>query len=331
LFSQGAVGTILGTVTDSTGSVTPGASVTVTNVETNASQVTQTSGEGTYTIPCLKPGLYRVKAEQPAFTQTTVDNIRLAVDQRAWVDVELWPGQVTESVDVHAEAVALDTDSSTVGQVVTHKQVVDLPLNGRNFTQLLLLSPGAVQTGGEQGTRPYSGNAISLMGARPSSNQFLIDGVTNNDTTYQTPAILPSIDAIQEFKEQTKTYSAEYGLSANQVNISVRSGTNDMHRTAFEFLRNDFLDARKFFDRKVPVLRQNQFGYTLGGPVYIPKVYNGRNRIFFFANYEGLRTNVFGTGFTFVPTADELAGKFQKSAGWSVPTGGAADASLKEP
>lgn len=310
LFGQGAVGTVLGTVTDSSASVVPAASVTITNIETSVSQRTVTSAEGTYNVPYLKPGTYRVTVESKGFSQTTVDEVRLAVDQHVRVDVQLKPGMLSESVTISGEAVALDTETASLGQVVTHKQVAELPLNGRNFTQLLLLSPGAVQTGGEQATRPNSGNAISLMGARPSSNQFLIDGVTNNDTTYQTPAILPSIDAIQEFKEQTKTYSAEYGSSANQINISIKSGTNGLHGSAFEFLRNDFMDARKFFDQGVPVLRQNQFGYTVGGPVYIPKIYNGKNRTFFFANYEGQRTNTAGTAYTFVPTPDQLSGKF---------------------
>ena len=230
----------------------------------------------------------------------------------ARVDFILEVGQVSETVKVEAATVALDTDSATIGQVVNQKLVVDLPLNGRNFTQLLLLGPGAVQTGGEQSTRANSGNAISLQGARPASNSYLIDGMVNNDTAYQTPAVIPSIDAIQEFKEQTKQYSAEYGGAANIINISLKSGTNDLHGTAFEFLRNDALDARNYFDgSSIAPLRQNQFGYTLGGPVYIPKLYDGRNRSFFFANYEGLRIRSSSTMFGNVPTPEQLNGQFQ--------------------
>src|SRR5262249_13790192 len=147
-------------------------------------------------------------------------NIKLDVDQVARVDFVLQVGAVAETVKVESSVVALDTDSPTIGQVVNQRLVVELPLNGRNFTQLLLLGPGAVQTGGEQSTRANSGNAISLQGARPASNSYLIDGMVNNDTAYQTPAVIPSIDAIQEFKEQTKQYSAEYGGAANIINIS---------------------------------------------------------------------------------------------------------------
>ena len=311
LFGQGAVGTILGTVTDASGGVMPGADITITNVETGVAQLTKSTSEGSYSVPFLKPGLYQVTVESAGFAASTFDNIRLAVDQRIRIDAELRPGTVAETIDVTGTALALDTDSASVSQSVTARQVSDLPLNGRNFTQLMLLSPGTVQTGGEQGTRPGSGGAISMMGARPSSNLYLIDGVANNDVIYQTAAIRPSIDAIQEFKMQTMTYSSEYGSSANQINISIKSGTNELHGTLFHFLRNDAVDARGPFDGStIPPLRQNQFGYTLGGPVYIPKVYDGRNRTFFFANYEGWRTRQSSTSFGTVATTDEISGRF---------------------
>ena len=281
VLGQGAVGTILGIVTDASGGVIAYADITITNVETGVAQLTKTTSEGTYTVPFLKPGLYRVTAESDGFAAQTIDNVRLAVDQRVRIDAQLQPGTVTETIEVTGTALVLDTDSATVGQSVNARQVSDLPLNGRNFTNLMLLNPGTVQTGGEQLTRPGSGGAISMMGARPASNLYLLDGVANNDVIYQTAAIRPSIDAIQEFKMQTMTYSAEYGNSANQINISIKSGTNDLHGTVFEFLRNDAVDARGPFDgQTIPPLRQNQFGYTVGGPIYIPKLYDGRNKSF---------------------------------------------------
>jgi hypothetical protein len=245
------------------------------------------------------------------FSKETVIGIELAVAKEVTVDIQLKPGTVNESVNVAASAMALDTQNAAVGQVITEKQVVDLPLNGRNFTQLLLLGAGAVQNSGEQGVyRANQGDALTIQGARPDSNQYLLDGITINDTYYQTPALIPSIDALQEFQEQTKGYSAAYGGGANQINLTTKPGTNQLHGTAYDFLRNSALDARNFFDLDHIPARQNQFGYTLGGPVWIPKLYNGRDRTFFFAEYEGLRTRSSQVAFANVPTTGELSGVF---------------------
>ena len=218
------------------------------------------------------------------------DNITLVVAQQARVNVTMKPGQVSETVEVQANAVSLDTDSAAVSQLVSQKQVDQLPLNGRNFLNLLFIGAGAVQTNGEQGQmRQGEGNAISINGGRPTSNNYTLDGLVNTDTALNTPAVILSQDAIQEFKVQSETYSAEYGFSANQVNIVSKSGTNQLHGTAFEFLRNDAFDAKAPFQSAIPELRQNQFGFVLGGPIYIPKVYDGRNKTFFLVNYEGWR------------------------------------------
>ena len=193
-------------------------------------------------------------------------------------------------MEVTANAVALDTETASVSQLISQKQVEQLPLNGRNFLSLLFIGAGAVQTTGEQGQmRQGEGNAISINGGRPTSNNYTLDGLVNTDTALNTPAVILSQDAIQEFKVQSETYSAEYGFSANQINIVSKSGSNEFHGTVFEFLRNDAFDARSTFQTTVPELRQNQFEFVLGGPVYIPKVYNGRNKTFFLANYEGWR------------------------------------------
>ena len=313
----GAYGSILGTVTDSSGAVVVKAAVDVTNVATGVMKHTETTSSGDYTVPYLQPGTYRVTVQASGFQKSTVDNIGLVVGQEARADVKMKAGAVSESVQVEASAVALDTDSSAVSQLVSEKQVEELPLNGRNFLNLLFIGAGAVQTVGEQGQmRQGAGNAISINGGRPESNNYTLDGLTNTDTALNTPAVVVSQDAIQEFKVASENYSAEYGYSANQVNIISKSGTNQLHGTAFEFLRNDALDALTPTPFQTPIkseLRQNQFGFVAGGPVYIPKVYDGRNKTFWLANYEGWRIR---NGYVVrgqVPDPTQLGGDFSTS------------------
>ena len=314
--AQGAVGTIVGQVSDPTGAVIPGANIIITETDTNVSHEATTGSAGTYSVPYLKPGPYSVLVKATGFSSTRIEHLSLAVDQTVRADAVLKPGTASEQITVSAQGVQLDSETASIGQLISEQQVSDLPLNGRNFTSLMILQPGAVQMdgagapSGEQSTRPGSGGSLIMGGGRASANQYLIDGVTINDVMYQTPAFEPSIEAIREFKAQTETYSAEYGTSSNQINIGYKSGTNHFHGTAFDFLRNNFFDARSYFDPSVPILRQNDFGYSLGGPVWIPKVYDGRNRTFFFANYEGLRSTTYATRYAVVPTADELSGQF---------------------
>ena len=240
------------------------------------------------------------------------------MDQTVRADLRLDVGSATQKVEVAASALTLDTDTPAVAQTINEKQVSELPLNGRSFVSLLFLEPGAVQTGGEQSTYRYSaGDAISIGGGISASNAYTLDGTMITDTGYSTPAFDISIDAIQEFKEQTKNYSAEYGFGANQVNLSTKSGTNAFHGSAFEFIRNTAVDARSYFNRvpqPVAPLKQNQFGYSLGGPVILPKIYNGSNKTFFFANYEGQRIRSAVTETGNVPSAAELGGVFQVSS-----------------
>ena len=316
LYGQGgANGTILGTVTDNSGAVVANAKVDVINIGTGVASHTETSADGNFTVPYLAPGGYRVTVEAPGFQKAVADNIVLAVAQQARVNVTMKPGAVSETVDVQASAVALDTDSSAVSQLVSQKQVEQLPLNGRNFLSLLFIGAGAVQTNGEQGQmRQGEGNAISINGGRPTSNNYTLDGLVNTDTALNTPAVILSQDAIQEFKVQSETYSAEYGFSANQVSIISKSGSNQLHGTAFEFLRNDAFDAKAPFQSQIPELRQNQFGFVLGGPIYIPKVYDGRNKTFFLVNYEGWRIRNGVNQDTFnVPDPAQLGGDFSAS------------------
>ncbi len=249
--AQTATAQLTGTVRDATGAVMSGVKVIVTNEQTGLTRQTTTGGNGEYVLPLLPVGVYVITGEQAGFKTAVHSNIALTVDQIQRLDMVLATGAVTESVEVQASALVLDTGSASVGHTITEKQVTELPLNGRNFLQLLFLGAGAVETTGEQGgMRQGVGNAISIMGARPTSNNFMIDGTANIDTAIGTPAAVLSVDAIQEFKEQTTTYSAEYGFSSNQINLVSKTGTNAFHGTVFSFFRNDAWDARNFFDDK---------------------------------------------------------------------------------
>ena len=305
--AQTATGQILGTVKDASGGIMPKVKVVVTNTQTGLTRETTTADNGTYVVPLLPAGAYVVTAEQTGFKLGVLSDIQLNVDQVQRVDFQLEAGNISERVEVMASSSTIDTQSASVGHVITEQQVTDLPLNGRNFLQLLFLGAGAVEIGGEQGgMRQGVGNAISIMGARPTSNNFMIDGTANIDTSLGTPAAVLSVDAIQEFKEQTTTYSAEYGFSSNQINLVSKTGTNQFHGTAFGFFRNDGWDARNFFDNKsspAPELDQKQFGFVVGGPVF-------RNRTFFLVNYEGTRIDRGATDFYTVPTQEQLAGRF---------------------
>ena len=307
LFGQGgATGTILGTVTDNSGAVVPKAAVEVTNVATNVTKKVETTSSGDFSVPFLNPGTYKVTVQAAGFQRATVASVTLVVAQQARVNVEMKPGAVSENIEVTANAVAIDTDTSAVTQLVSQKQVEDLPLNGRNFQQLLFIGAGAVQTGGEQGTmRAGQGAAISINGSRPESNDYMLDGMLNTDQALNTPAVVLSVDAIQEFKVQSETYSAQYGFTANQINIVSKSGTNQLHGSGFWFGRNDALDAKNYFqasNQPNAKLRQNQFGFVLGGPVYLGKLYDGRNKTFWLANFEGWRITQGTQSFANVPT-----------------------------
>lgn len=248
----GATGTVVGTVTDATGAFIPNANVTVKNTQTGAVVRTSTSSSGDYQASSLNPGTYSVSAEMKGFEKTVTSAFALDVDQKVRVNVQMKLGAVTETVEVDSQALGLDTDSSEIGQLVSQKQVEELPLNGRNFMQLLLLGAGAVTVGGEQGTmRQGSGNAISINGARPESNNYTLDGLINTDTALVTPAVILSQDAIQEFKVESGSYPAEFGFSANQINLVSKSGTNNIHGAIFEFDRNNAFDAKPLRLRRI--------------------------------------------------------------------------------
>ncbi len=321
LFAQGgATGTILGTVTDSTGAVVSGAKVTVINTATNSAYKTVSTSSGDFDAPSLSPGSYKVTVEAPGFEKTATSSFTLNVDQKVRVNVALKPGAVSETMEVTAQAVSLDTDSAALSQLVSQQQVEELPLNGRNFMQLLLVGAGAVTVGGEQGTmRQGEGDAISVNGGRPEGNNYTLDGLVNTDPALVTPAVILSQDAIGEFKVESGTYPAEYGFSASQINIVSKGGSNKLHGSFFEDNRNNAYDALPFptvidFNSgnktSIPILRQNQFGFVMSGPVYIPKLYDGRNKSFFMANYEGWRINNGSILDETVPNPGVLQGDF---------------------
>jgi Carboxypeptidase regulatory-like domain/TonB-dependent Receptor Plug Domain/TonB dependent receptor len=290
-------GTIAGEVKDASGAVMPNVPVTARNAGTNATRETTTNDAGVYSFPSLVPGIYSVKASATGFQPTERTNIELQVQQTARIDFSLIVGQATSTVEVSGSGQMLTTENATVGMVIEQKQIVELPLNGRNFLQLVALSPNvtfgftaAAQAAGRQGGTRADQN-ISLAGLRGTWNHYTLDGVENTDPNFNLYIQLPSIDAIQEFKVQSGIYPAEFGREAGQINVSTRSGTNNFHGTVFEFLRNDVLDAKPYdFSGTSPAkspFRFNQYGFTLGGPIWIPKLFNGRNKLFFMSNFEG--------------------------------------------
>lgn len=298
-FAQTA-GQITGQVTDTSDAIVVGATVTVTNSRTNVVRTITTNSAGDYTFPTIPPGVYNVRAEMPGFKSEIRENVELQVEQIARIDFHLQVGAVSDTVEVTSGAPLLTTESATVGTVIDNDRIVNLPLNGRSFTQLIALSPNvsynSVANGGQASTRQggdRSTQEIFVAGARREYLNFTLDGVQNYDPGFNTYALLPSIDALQEFKVQTGVYPAEFGHLQVQVNVSTLSGTNQFHGALFDFVRNNDFDARPYaFTTAAPPsapFKWNQYGYTVGGPVWIPKLYNGKNRLFFMSNYEGFK------------------------------------------
>ena len=308
--AQTTSGRIVGTAIDASGAIVPRVAVTVRNLETNITSGALTGESGAYVIPDLAIGTYEVTAELAGFKKVVQSPLQLSVEQTLRVDLRMEPGQVNETVTVGASAPLLDTDQSSVSQVIENKAIVELPLNGRNFLKLGSLLPGTT-TGipGDIG-RPESqeGASLTANGQRAESNNFLLDGVEDRGILIGVVAVIPPIDAIAEFKVQTSNYSAEFGNGAGAlVNMATKSGTNQLHGSAYEFLRNSRLDAADFFTNyfarsKVP-LKRNQFGAALGGPIR-------KNKLFLFGNYEGYRIRTGSTSANSVPTAAQRAGNF---------------------
>lgn len=313
-------GSILGTITDASGGLVPGASVTAVNMATNVRLSASTTATGAFTIPFVLPGTYRISVEAAGFKTVVRESIEVEVQQRVRLDFQLEPGVVTESITVSSETPLLDTSNASLGEVVTLRQMTELPQAGRNAYLQARITPGIMPTDTRLFARVFDNGAvsnISISGAPARSNDMLLDGIPNADST-NTIAFIPTVEAVAEMKAQTNTYDAEFGRAAGgTVNITVRSGTNQFHGSMLEFLRNDKLEANSFFNnrsgQRKPRQRYNQFGATAGGPVYIPRLYDGRNRTFIFGSWESIRQKDPEAILTTVPTLRERTGDFSQS------------------
>ena len=314
LFSQ-ANGSLAGTVTDKTGSVITGATVKITSQLTGVSREAKTDASGYYTVPLLPVSTYTVHVESQGFQTAEQKDIRLQVDEHREVNFTLNPASVTEKVEVSATEVAVQTTNPTLGQVITEEQVAQLPLNGRNFVQLATLTPGTTQetnpnsffNGGPSSEVSTRGSfSLSVGGSRASSTDWLLDGNDNNELTAGGIAIVPSIDAIQEFKVLTYNYSAQYGTRAGPtVLLSTKAGSNQFHGSLFEFFRNTSLDAKSFFAAETEKFNLNQFGGSLGGPIV-------KDKTFFFVDYEAKRSRQGNNFLGIVPTVAMRNGDFSQ-------------------
>jgi hypothetical protein len=312
LYGQ-ATGSFAGTVSDKTGSVISGARVRVTSQATAAERETKTDDTGHYLVPLVPIGNYTIRVESQGFQPVEQKDVRLQVDEHRDVNFTLSPASVTSTVEVSATEVAVETSNPTLGQVITSEQVADLPLNGRDFVQLATLTPGTTQetnpnsffNGGPSSEVSTRGSfSLSVGGSRASSTDWLFDGNDNNELTAGGIAILPSIDAIQEFKVLSYNYSAEYGTRAGPtVLVTTKSGTNQLHGTVFEFFRNTALDARSYFASKREQFNLNQFGGSLGGALE-------KDKTFFFLDYQAKR-QLHGQPFLgLIPTPDMINGDY---------------------
>lgn len=320
-------GFITGIVRDRSGGILPDAAATARELRTNIPFTARTNQSGVYVLGPLKVGVYELSVERAGFKTAVLGGIELHSSDRLGLDIELEVGEIVETVTVEASTPILVTESATLSYTVQRRPLEKLPLNGRSYQSLALLSAGvapeiAGRDRGPMGTSSF-GNGLIVHGQPALQNNFLIDGIDNNSTVMglqdrKAQAVVPSLDAVQEFKVQTSNYSAEFGRNAGGViQISIRSGSNDFHGSAYEFIRNDVFDARTAFGRNdrdgdgkadPAVLRQNQFGATLGGPVV-------RDRSFFFGSWEAWRVSRAQSDQVVVPTALEKSKDFSGTRG----------------
>ena len=315
-YGQG-FGTIVGTITDPTGAVVPGAKVKITDEATAASRETATNGQGYYVAPALRPSSYQVTVNAPGFAESTHKGVVLQADQSLTVNDALSVQAPKQSIQVEAAAIQVNTTTATNSAVVDQRRVEELPLNGRNAASLLNIVAGALPSpinDVDQGSTKTFPTVVtvSVNGARQNQVNFRLDGATNTDIYTNVNQPFPFPDALQEFSVQTANYPARYGgMAGGVVNVITKSGSNQFHGAGFEFVRNEVFNARNFFAAFRDHLKRNQFGGTLGGPIDIPGLYRGRDRDFFFFGYQGTRIrNVSGTSNAFVPTAGNATGDF---------------------
>ncbi|MCL5742478.1 MAG: carboxypeptidase regulatory-like domain-containing protein, partial [Acidobacteria bacterium] len=307
LFGQGELATITGVVTDSSKAVMAGVVVTVRNTETNQIRTVPTAEDGYFTLAQLVPGSYELTALKPGFRTYRQPDIVLETGQQLRADIELQLGAVSETVEVTASVAPLNTENGQIkGAVVVQQEIQDVPLDGRDFTDIAFLVPGVLPKA--QGGQ---GSAMAINGSRADNTNFYVDGFNDRNARGAAAQLRPNIDALQEFKMEVSGFSAQYGKMAGGVmNMVLKSGTNRLHGSAFEYLRNDLVDARSFFDPVKYPLRRNQFGGVLSGPAVFPKLYDGRDRTFFLLSFEAYRQRDGQTRLSNVPTALQRAGDF---------------------
>jgi carboxypeptidase family protein len=316
LIAQSVTGTILGTITDSSGGVIPGATVTLKHEGTGLTRTVTTDTAGEFTAPSLPTGKYTLTAELSGFKTVSMSNIDVGVDQRVRVNARLEIGAVSESVTITGASPLVQISSSELGTTVSEEQIKTLPLNGRNFVNLTRTVPGVVRgipganIDGAGSLAWRASASFSANGQRPRDNNYMLDGVDNNETWLQTVVLFPSVDALDEFKLQTSTYSAEFGRSlGGVVNLQIKSGGNARHGSLFEFLRNDAFDANNYFNNRAgrpkPDFSQHQFGGTSSGPIL-------KDRTFYFFDYQGYRVKQGQTFLSTVPSARMRAGDFSE-------------------
>jgi len=321
VIAQEGTGRVIGTVMDEKGAVVPGANVSVTNVDTHVSRNTATNNEGNFEVLLLRIGNYQVTTEQPGFKKAVSEVEKLQINQALRFDIKLEVGAPTESVTVTSQAAGVETVSPILGQTVQTRQIVNLPLNGRNVLNLALLQPGVSENNPGDGSAGF----FNIAGGRSDSVTFLLDGGVNNNLLNNGVVYNPNPDTIAEFRLLTSNYTAEYGRNGGGIiSVVTKSGTNRFHGSGFEFLRNNALNANRFFNNKngLPkeILKRNQFGFTVGGPITIPKVVNGKDRFFFFVGYQGQRQvqqQTTASVTTFTPA--ELTGDFSHSGPGGTP------------
>lgn len=315
-------GEITGLVTDSSGAVMSGATITLTNVSTNGVRQAVSTGAGLYSFPSVPPGHYSLKTEAAGFKTAVSESFEIQVQQTVRLDVVLQVGQTSEKVEVAANVALLQAETATLGTVIENETVTELPLNGRQYLNLVALSPNVnvlAPAAGQAGSRQGGDRAqqsISTGGQRIFFNYYTLDGVSNTDVNFNTYLSFPSIDAIQEFKVQNGVYPAEFGHESTQVNVLTKSGGNGYHGSLFEFLRNNRVDAQPYqFSQALPPkdkFRWNDYGLELDGPVRIPRLFDGRDKLFFMSNYEALRWRETRFNTYTVPTAAMFGGDFSE-------------------
>lgn len=300
---------IVGTVRDGTGAPIPLAELKIRNTNTNDMRESATDDNGEFTIANLAPGVYDVSVVKSGFRMLRETGLELQVDQTARLELKLEVGSISESIEVKASVPLLNTENAVKGDVIVSSEIVEMPLNGRDFGDLAFLVPGVMRRA--QGGQ---GSAFAVNGARADNTNFVVDGFNNQNPRGGAAQARPNLDAMQEFKMQTSNYSAEFGrLAGGVMNMVLKTGGNDLHGVLFEFVRNDVFDARNFFDTRRSKLRRNQFGGTASGPVWIPKIYDGRDKTFWLFSWESYR-QIFGQNrLGIVPTPAEMQGNFSAS------------------